>query len=185
MRQDVTASGSAQQVVQGSGIQYINLGLESEPAISIAPPFGQRDENLPLRGRDDLLAELAGGTGQAHVIHGLGGCGKTRLALEAAYQAQRLGAEVWWISAADESGLVTGMRALGRRLGIADHEINHGDTADLLWQHLKGRLDPWLLVLDNTDDPQVLAGPGRFVSDGQGWLRPVSAPFGTVLITSR
>ena len=27
--------------------------------MSIAAPIGQRDENLPLRGRDGLLAELA------------------------------------------------------------------------------------------------------------------------------
>ena len=115
----------------------------------------------------------------------MGGCGKTRLALEAAIVAQRYGAEVWWITAAQQASLEAAMRALGRRLGLSDAALDDGDAADLIWQRLAGREDRWLLVIDNADDPQALAGDGANVADGRGWLRPLTTPAGTVLVTSR
>ena len=76
---------------------------------------------------------------------------------------------MWWISAAGPGVLAAGMRALGRRLGVSDAELEHGDAADVIWQRLAGRQDPWLLVLDNADDPQALAGAGTCVAEGRGW----------------
>ena len=81
--------------------------------------------------------------------------------------------------------LAAGMRALGRRLGITDAQLEHGDAADVIWQRLTGRREPWLLVIDNADDPQVLAGAGTCVAEGRGWLRPVAGRAGMVLVTSR
>jgi len=188
VRQDFSASGAAQQAVLGSGTQHVYVGgdqRDPEPTLSIAPPVGQRDESLPLRGRDMLLAELATLGIPVRLLHGLGGCGKTRLALEAAHRAQQRGTEVWWISAGDLNGLVAGMRALGRRLGVTRAELEHGDAADIIWQRLAARRDAWLLVIDNADNPQVLAGAGASVAEGRGWLRPTVGDSGMVLITSR
>jgi len=188
VRQKASASGSAQQAVLGSGTQNVYLGERErrrEQAVSIAAPVGQRDESLPLRGREVLRAELAGPGPGVRVLHGLGGCGKTRLALEAAFWAQQRGTEVWWVSATEPGVLAAGMRALGRRLGVSDAELEHGDAADVIWQRLAGRQDPWLLVLDNADDPQVLAGAGTCLAEGRGWLRPVAGQAGMVLVTSR
>ena len=188
--QDFSASGQTQQAVQGSGIQNIYLSAHDkcpEPAISVAPPFGQRDENLPIRGRNGLLSELADGDvgPRVWVIHGLGGSGKTRLVLEVAYAAERRGAEVWWVSAADAGTLVAGMRAVGRRLGVAQEDLGHGDAADIIWQQLAARQHPWLLVIDGADDPQMLGETGGCLAEGRGWLRPVTGQLGMVLVTSR
>lgn len=188
VRQDAAASGHAQQAVLGAGTLNAYFGdhaREAEPPVSIAAPFGRRDESLPLRGRNALLAKLAADAGRVRVLHGLGGCGKTRLALEVAYRAQQRGYEVWWVSAADSTALVTGMRAVGRRLGLTDAELEHGDAADVIWRRLAERREPWLLVIDNMDDPGILAGAGTHLRDGRGWLRPVSARSGSVLLTSR
>ena len=188
MQQAAAASGAAKQAVLGSGTQNVYLGGRErapEPVVSIAAPVGQRDESLPLRGRDGLLAELADADLRVRVLHGLGGCGKTRLALEAAFRAEQRGVEVWWVSAAEPDLLAAGMRALGRRLGVADAELEHGDAADVIWQRLAGRRDRWLLVIDNADDPQVLAGAGTCVAEGRGWLRPVVGQAGMVVVTSR
>ena len=40
-------------------------------------------------------------------------------------------------------------------------------------------------MIDNADDPQILAGPSAPTADGTGWLRPVNSPAGRVLVTSR
>ena len=174
--QDVSAAGQAQQAVQGSGVQNVYLqgsDRDFEPVVSVVSPFGQRDEKLPVRGRDELLNELAANTVDTRiwVIHGLGGSGKTRLALEAAFRAEELGTEVWWVTAVDPDMLVAGMRAVGRRLGLGHEDLKHGDAADLVWQRLSDREDPWLLVVDGADDPQVLRARGvalRMGADGCG-----------------
>ena len=189
VRQTAAAFDQSQQAVQVSGIQNVYLGGQKravEPAVSIAPPAGQRDEHLPLRGREELLADLAApGQARVRVVYGLGGCGKTRLALEVAFQAQQRDTEVWWISAAESAPLAAGMRTLGRRLGVTDAELDHGDAADVIWQRLAGRQQPWLLVIDNADDPRVLAGAGTCVAEGRGWLRPLAGKDGMVLVSSR
>jgi plasmid stability protein len=212
VQQTAGAHDRAQQANLGSGTQNVFMGSHeraAEPAVSIAPPFGQLDASLPLRGRDRLLAELdgtgasaggragtgggadasgvagSGGDARVRVVHGLGGCGKTRLALEAALRAEQRGTELWWVSAAQPEALAAGMRALGRRLGVTDAQLEHGDAADVIWRRLRDRQTPWMLVIDNADDPQVLAGAGTGVAEGQGWLRPVGGTAGTVLVTSR
>ena len=71
---------------------------------------------------------------------------------------------------------------VGRRPAPADQQQPRaGETQ----QRLAGRQDPWLLVLDNADDPQVLAGAGMCVAEGRGWLRPVTGQAGMILVTSR
>ena len=74
---------------------------------------------------------------------------------------------------------------MGRRVGVSDAELERGDATDVIWQYLAAKADRWLLVVDNADDPQVLAGAGRSVAEGRGWLRPVSGQAGRVLVTSR
>jgi RecA/RadA recombinase len=188
VEQKAAAGGQAQQAVVASGTLNAYFGdreRPGEPAVSVAPPVGQRDEQLPLRGRDQILAKITGSGARVWVVYGLGGCGKTRLALEAAFQAQQDGVAVWWVSAADPASLMAGMRAVGRRLGVSDTQLEHGDATDVIWQYLASRADRWLLVVDNADDPQVLAGAGRSVAEGRGWLRPVPGQAGRVLVTSR
>lgn len=100
VRQEFSGSGTSQLAVLWSGTQNVYLGEHAarlEPAVSIAPPTAQRVRSLPLRGREPLLAELVGSSARVRVLHGMGGCGKTRLALEAAFAAQQGGIEVWWI----------------------------------------------------------------------------------------
>jgi hypothetical protein len=49
--------------VLGVGTQnvYIDGGRPAAVAVSVAPPFGQRDEAKPVRGREGVLADLAPG----------------------------------------------------------------------------------------------------------------------------
>ena len=190
VRLGVAGHDQSQQAALGAGTQHNYFGgmpRVTEAPVSIALPAGQRDGRFPLRGRGKLLGELVAADGgpRVRVIHGMGGCGKTCLALEAAHLASQRGVEIWWVSAAERSRLVAGMQALGRRLGVTDDELRRGDAADLLWLRLSGWTREWLLVLDNADDPEVLAGPGAPVADGTGWLRPVISPAGLVLVTSR
>ncbi|MFJ5229189.1 tetratricopeptide repeat protein [Kitasatospora sp. NPDC088391] len=153
--------------------------------VSTAAPLGIRDAAAPLRGRDGLLAAVganlrAPGAGRLVVLSGMGGCGKTSLALEIA--AGHPG-RVWWVDARSESVLEASLRAVARQAGADPGQLAHGDAADVLWSALGRLRDPWLLVVDNADAPALLDGPGRLAA-GTGWLRPTTGA-GAVLVTTR
>jgi tetratricopeptide (TPR) repeat protein len=158
--------------------------------LTLAPPLGLRDPALPLRGRDMLLAALESALsgapdGRLHVLAGMGGCGKTSLALELAWRRQDKGCQVWWVDARQSATLEAGLRAVARQAGADDEELRAGDAADVLWARLSRYERPWLLVVDNADEPALLDGPGRLRS-GTGWIRPrTAAAQGSVLVTTR
>jgi tetratricopeptide (TPR) repeat protein len=161
------------------------MSAEPPDDVSIALRLELWDENPRLRGRDAVLAKLRDPIERVWVLYGLGGCGKTRLAQEVAFRARDRLREAWWVSAEEVGGLVASMRALGRHLDIPAAALEQGDAADVIWRGLLDRPDPWLLVIDGADDPKILAGAGKSVAEGRGWLRPVSAKTGMVLVTSR
>ncbi|MFF7586262.1 AAA family ATPase [Kitasatospora purpeofusca] len=158
--------------------------------LTVTPPLGLRDPGRPLRGREETLerleAELAaepGTGGRLLALCGMGGCGKTAVALEIAARRSAAGCRVWWVEARNGPALEAALRAVARQAGATREELERGDTADLLWSRL-ARLDtPWLLVVDNADDPALLDGPGA-LSAGTGWIRPATGP-GAVLVTTR
>ncbi|HEY6424555.1 MAG TPA: hypothetical protein VIY28_15180, partial [Pseudonocardiaceae bacterium] len=146
-----------------------------------------------VRGRDELIAELLARlddpTEAIQVLAGKGGCGKSTVALQVADQALRNGVAVWWVSADDANQLVKGMLAVATQLGLTVDELNAiQDTPattgiDLLWRRLDNRTQPWLLVLDDADDLDVLTVAADDPAGALSWVRPSVA--GTVLITSR
>jgi tetratricopeptide (TPR) repeat protein len=155
----------------------------------VGPPYGRRVPALPLRGHADLLADLrdalAGIGSRVRVLHGLSGCGKTSIALELAHHAREQGITVWWVSGTDAPGLAEGMRAVAWQVGVSDAELDHGHPADALWRHLAEHPGPWLLIVDNADDPSLLAAGTGVLADGRGWIRPHPGPRGAVVVTSR
>ncbi len=137
--------------------------------------------NVPPRnpgftGRDQMLADvrdalLGGGRAVVQALAGMGGVGKTQLAAEYAYRFASGYDVVWWI-AAEQAGLIgEQVAALAGALGCAGPDADLGAAGRAAVGELRGR-DRWLLVFDNAEAPEDLAG----------WL-PGGA--GHVLITSR
>lgn len=157
--------------------------------LTLAPPLGLLDPALPLRGRDAALRELTElldgeSDGSLHVVQGMGGCGKTSLALKLAQAAVERAMRVWWVDARQTATLEAGLRAVARQAGASEVDLRSGVAADALWHCLPTLDQPWLLVVDNADDPTELDGAGR-LSAGTGWLRRHTAPHGHVVVTTR
>ncbi|TDE24947.1 tetratricopeptide repeat protein [Actinomadura sp. 6K520] len=188
LNQSTPGGPRLQQAVLNTGIQinkFAGPPAFAEVVSTIAVPTGRRYEDRPLRGRDELITELLAARSGVHVLYGLGGAGKSSVALEAACRAQEEQCEVWWIPATDADRVTMGMLNLARRLGLSRAEVGHRDIADLLWQRLADRESPWLLVFDNTDDLDVLTIGEAPLRDGTGWLRPIENPRGKAIVTSR
>ncbi|MEV8437160.1 tetratricopeptide repeat protein [Actinosynnema sp. NPDC051121] len=166
---------------------YVNA--EPVPSPGFATLVVPEEVTHPVRGRDDLLASLRASVelgGQVVVLHGNGGHGKTTVAVQFARQ---VGVEVWWVDASSATNVTEGLREVALRAGADDRAVRNAWTGassapEVLWRALDARVRPWLLVLDNADDPRVLAPDGSRVAAGRGWLRTPKST-GTILITSR
>jgi len=157
-------------------------------------PAVARSPRIELRGRHDLLEELLAlarrrGDGPA-VLVGEGGAGKSTLAAAMAEQAKDWDRQVWWVSAADPAGLSMGLAGVARELNGSRADVESivkgaVDAPDRLWRLLENAPRQWLLVLDNADDPWVLAAADApaGVQDGLGWAR--ASRRGLVVVTSR
>ncbi|MGR6966289.1 FxSxx-COOH system tetratricopeptide repeat protein [Geodermatophilus sp. URMC 61] len=156
--------------------------LAQDPALGPPPAARQpRVWSAPARnphftGRAGLLEQLhqrlAAGepTLVVQALHGLGGVGKTQLAIEYAHRFAADYDLVWWIDA-EQPVLIPGqLAALAARLDLPPGPTV-ADTVDRLLAELRGRVR-WLLIFDNAERPADIAD-----------YRPGGA--GHVLITSR
>ncbi len=142
----------------------------------------------PVRGRDALLDEMTSvldrPDGHTHVLHGLGGCGKTTVAQAVAERATERAFRVFWVRPED---ITDSMLWIAVELGAA-----RGEAARLaaspkrapgwVWRWLDGSDKPWLLVFDNADHPDQLGDGGR-PGDAEGWVRASTA--GVTVVTTR
>jgi hypothetical protein len=141
------------------------------PGVWRMPPRNPR-----FTGRDGLLIELrrrlqaGAGTLAVQALYGLGGVGKTQLALEYAHRFAADYDLVWWIDAEQRVLIPDQLAALATQMNLAPG-ATVTVTVERLLAELRGR-NRWLLVFDNANHPQDIAG-----------LRPDGAGHG--LITSR
>jgi hypothetical protein len=169
------------QHIEGLLAQLVDqvTALASAGSAAVAP--GKPVRLLPrpafLAGREDLLADLdarltSGGGPQIVALHGLGGAGKTSVAL--AYAHRHL-AEVdvaWQFAADDPTVLAAGFAELAAQLGAGD-VIDGRDPVASVHGVLAVVPGGWLMIFDNAPDQTSV----------QAFLPPAGA--GQVLITSQ
>ncbi|MEV4771422.1 FxSxx-COOH system tetratricopeptide repeat protein, partial [Micromonospora humida] len=169
----------------GSGLQinnFINTSgvpATDRPAAAAdrpSPVWNLRPRDPNFAGRGSELAELrtrlsSGGAAGVQAIHGLGGVGKTQLALEYAYRHRADYDVVWWISAEQSGAIGEQFSALGIALGVLDAQVDSVIAQSKVKEYLRSR-DRWLLIFDNAERPDDLR---PWLPDGEGH----------VLVTSR
>jgi len=88
-------------------------------------------------------------------LYGMGGIGKTQIAVEYTYRYRERYGRVYWLSAVNRASLMSGFRKIAQSAGIPHTKIsNPEDIAELVLSWL--RLErSWLVVFDNLDDITV------------------------------
>jgi len=134
------------------------------------PNFTGREEMLV-----DLRAALASGQAAAltQAIHGLGGVGKTQLAIECAYRHRGDYSLVWWVRAEEPAALAGHYAAMAAALDLPQKDAREQAVIVEAVRHWLEANTGWLLVFDNAGEP----------ADIREYL-PRSAA-GHVIITSR
>ena len=146
---------------------------------TIPPVWNVPARNADFTGRGatlELLRDKLAGGGRAVVVaqalYGLGGVGKTQLALEYAHRFMADYDLVWWVPSERAEETSGALAELARKMGLKVSE-NVAEAAEAALEELRRDTTPhWLLIFDNADDPKQLE---PYLPTGSGH----------VLITSR
>jgi len=162
----------------GAGTRHADAGPRLPGALP--PVWNVGPRNPAFVGRDATLVDLrerlrSGGNAVVQALHGMGGVGKTQVALEYAYRYAGAYDVVWWISA-EETGLIGEQyAALAVELDLTPPQADTASAVGALRTYLRGH-SRWLLLLDNAESPRELrdwlpAGPGHtlITSRNPGW----------------
>ncbi|KAI6514979.1 hypothetical protein MCOR05_011904 [Pyricularia oryzae] len=134
-------------------------------AIKAGPWHSQLYKNRNFVGRTELINDLTGkrfiGDNHGHrriALSGLGGVGKTQLALEIAFWVKdnMPGWSVFWIQALSMASFEKSCRDIAKLL--SPNGVEQDDAKELVKKHLNSvAAGHWLLVVDNIDD-ETLSG---------------------------
>ncbi|KAF2396074.1 TPR-like protein [Trichodelitschia bisporula] len=119
-------------------------------------------------------------------IHGLGGTGKTQIALQFAYWVKKNHPQcsVFWVSAVSAATFTQDCSRIARELSIPSENEKDKDVKELVKEYLSGEMaGPWLLIVDNVDDANIFslsADPSMHIA----YFLPKSAN-GFILCTTR
>ena len=143
------------------------------PFASLGGLFAGRDEDLA-----DLHTALLGAKGAPVALYGLGGIGKTRLAIEYAWSREAVYSALLFVSASDGAALNAGLAGLTafEILDLPEKEARDDATkitAVLRWLEAN---PTWLMILDNVDDRAAVAEVAKLMPRLKG---------GHVVVTAR
>ncbi|KAF2032530.1 TPR-like protein [Setomelanomma holmii] len=142
---------------------------ETPPPPSILIPF-VRDADFVERGTTlgQLQQRCAAPDARAALV-GLGGVGKSQLAIEHAYRTHKESPDTWvfWVHASNADRFRESYRSIADRVKIAGRQDPQANIFKLVHDWLCDCKQRWLLVLDNVDDAHFLLS-GQAGGDGQG-----------------
>ena len=150
------AAGLRRVIVEELPFLQASASRASLPAIWNIPyprnPFFLGRDEILVHLRHLLQAGQATALSQPQAVSGLGGIGKTQLALEYAYRYHQDYQAVLWARAESIEALISSYIALASLLRLPESEAKEQDIAV---QAVKSWLQfhrGWLLILDNADD---------------------------------
>ncbi|KAN0085314.1 P-loop containing nucleoside triphosphate hydrolase protein [Elaphomyces granulatus] len=185
------------RVTTSSTLQAGNDTLSTRPIPSSTVPF-RRDRDFVHR---ETLSEIQTRCSQPAsrvALVGLGGVGKSQLAIEYSYQVRESSPDMWvfWVHASSAARFQEGYRKIAQRVKIAGWDNPAANILQLVHNWLcdeaNGR---WFMVIDNADDASVLLHPVHESRVGDNSIKAAlsetlseylpQSQNGSILVTSR
>jgi hypothetical protein len=146
-----------------------------------------RDEEM-LKLEQSLLSKIEGTRQSIFVLYGLGGIGKTQMAIEYARKHQEIYSAIFWLNGDTLNTLLLSFAAIAQRLpgklGEKGHTGDLEENARLALHWLSTpRNKGWLLIYDNIDRDWSRDGPDPEAYDLLSYFPP--SDHGSIIITTR
>ncbi|CVK92128.1 uncharacterized protein FMAN_07104 [Fusarium mangiferae] len=175
----ISATGNAHQTFN------FNQHFESKPFFLF--PYEKNEEFVPRTEITSKLEELlpkASDDFRSAALWGLGGSGKTQIALDFAYNRySKRKCSVFWVHADSEATFVRDYGSIASVLGINTQGSQHELLQNI--RHKVESLPRWLLIIDNADDLSLF-GVGSTVRNISKIMDYIpKGPNGTILWISR
>jgi tetratricopeptide (TPR) repeat protein len=127
-------------------------------------PFCQNNNFIGRRNEIGALEQRLFNTQECQKIAvvGLGGVGKTQVALHFAYSVleKHPDVSVFWIHALSSETFEQACREIARVVGMVGTEDGKEDVKELVQRHFsKASAGKWMMIVDNADDTSLLEGP--------------------------
>ncbi|KAH8661603.1 hypothetical protein BGZ60DRAFT_491677 [Tricladium varicosporioides] len=163
------------------------------PIASSTMPF-RRDPDFVDRGTIlDQIKQKCEVPGSRTALVGLGGIGKSQLAIEYSYRVRDRSPSTWvfWVHASNAARFEQSYRQIADRVKIPGRDDPKTDIIKLVYDWLQnGNKQKWFLILDNFDDAAFLVEALSASPTAQKNSQPLSAYLpqgenGSILVTSR
>ncbi|KAH8742291.1 hypothetical protein F5883DRAFT_656864 [Diaporthe sp. PMI_573] len=177
--------------------------LEAPPKPSCTIPFGRDPDFIDRETLLDQIHRTCSRPASRAALVGLGGVGKSQLAIEYCYRTSEAAIQknthlwVFWIHAETRARIEEDFKKVAEAVKLPGRKDPKADIPQLMEQWLCNvENGPWLLVLDNADDDNVLFDADHdyihtrntTANTGRGralWTYLPQSPNGSILITSR
>jgi hypothetical protein len=183
---------SARLTSIGAGFEKFVVGLDLS-TFPEAAKFVAREKELA-----EMHRLLYGHTARSTVVlYGLGGIGKTQLAIAYARRHREKYTAIFWLNANDEDSLKLSFRDIAQR--VLEDRKDHPSTSTLASVDLDGDFDQvatavkawlniqrntrWLIIYDNHDNPRTPSNHDRSAVDIRRFLP--RSDHGSIIITTR
>lgn len=166
--------------------QYLLGSLPSEeaPQLDTANPiwYVPLSRNACFTGREEILETLHTllapeqpvASIQALALSGLGGIGKTHVAMEYAYRYAQEYRAVFWLAAETAESLVMSLQRIADRLQLSERQAAEQSQMITAVQEWFATHPGWLLIGDDVEDLDLLRA-----------VLPPASPQGALLLTTR